>query len=133
MTKANITNTGSLNTSDEMVVDSLASQFKTGLDAGNDALPAHVVSKLRSARETAMESSTKNGWFRLPVVGQHPWMTACASVMALALLIGYGQFETNSDSPFEQLDVESEVLFADEELELYEDLEFYRWLANTGY
>lgn len=114
----------------------LEQQLKASLDDSTQALPAHVVSRLRQAREQAVQVQSpriksNSRWWQFSFATYHPWMTACASVITLAVLVGYSQFAR--DPALDNLEQETEILFADEDLDLYEDLEFYRWLANTGY
>jgi hypothetical protein len=121
---------------------------KDHLDNSAEQLPSHIVSKLRQARYQALEQGKPitwlprtwfpktwlpRTWLKLPTLTQHPWIASCASLLAVVLILGYTQLKPTTDEKLMAMDEESEILFADDNIELYEDLEFYRWLANTGY
>lgn len=115
--------------------DDFVDCVKTQLDNSEQQLPAHIVSRLRQSRRRVLDQTArKRARFDFSVLARHPWVASCASVLAVAMVVGYVQVQPlSNDDKIKTMDAEAEVLFADEDLELYEDLEFYRWLANTGY
>lgn len=113
----------------------LVADIKYRLDGSEQQLPSHIVSKLRQARQRALETARAKSTrrFRFPQLTPQPWLASCASLLSVALIVGYIQLHPTADEQLVAMDEESEILFADDNLELYEDLAFYRWLANTGY
>ncbi len=98
------------------------------LDEEADRLPPAVVGRLRDGRMRAI-GVPQGGWFRYRIVPR--WITAggfvTAAVMVAAVSIWYGGHR--SSTQVRNLD-ELEIASAQEQLELYEDLDFYRWLAD---
>ncbi len=96
------------------------------LNEGAESLDPETRAKLAAMRNRALETQAEKSWFpdwaSLPVMGL---LTA-----ALFLVIVYAKpASTPVDSGLEDL----EILASAERLELYEDLEFYDWLANKKY
>ena len=104
----------------------LVEMVKGHLDVGLDALDDRTAARLRAVRLKAVESAEgRRGRFRLPrwvVVGG--LATAAAAVLAVGLLVtkrpGESGVATADDI---------EIVAAQEQMQLYEDMEFYRWLA----
>jgi hypothetical protein len=94
------------------------------LDHGCDALDGYTLSRLNRMRHTAMEhkqSTMRSIW--LPAGG---FVTAC--MMVLAVSLNPGQSDPVPVTPaLEDL----EILTSSENLELFEDYEFYQWLAEN--
>jgi len=99
-----------------------------GLDDEVDRLPAAVVGRLRDGRVRAIGVPQGRGC-RSRIVPR--WITAggfaTAAVLVAAVSIWYGG--DRSSAQVRNLD-ELEIASAQEQLELYEDLDFYRWLAD---
>lgn len=103
---------------------------RQALLATEDRLDAATLSRLREARTKAVEAAGKRSrWlFRIP-----HWMRAGAFATAAAAVI---LFAVWMDPPKQELPVKSVdefeiVLYADN-LELYEDMDFFEWLADVG-
>ncbi len=98
------------------------------LDDEIDRLPAAVVGRLRDGRVRAIGVPQGRGG-RYLIVPR--WITAggfaTAAVLLAAVSIWYGG--DRSSTQVRNLD-ELEFASAQEQLELYEDLDFYRWLAD---
>jgi hypothetical protein len=94
------------------------------LDHGCDALDGYTLSRLNRIRHAAMEhkqSPMRSIW--LPAGG---FVTAC--MMVLAVSLNTGQSDPVPVTPaLEDL----EILTSSENLELFEDYEFYQWLADN--
>lgn len=124
----------------------LARAAKASLDNSVSNLPPDIVSRLNTARQTALDTQeqisptrvtepkpagTLASWFR------HQWnryrlswsagafATACVVITATSVLYLDPEQSVKAN--------EDIVLFASsEEIELYENLEFYLWLADNG-
>jgi hypothetical protein len=98
---------------------------KKALDLGAENLDPGTQAKLTRMRHKALDAGERKGfdirqWFTLPVVG---WATAC--VLALGLTI-YMKQPNGTLPPLEDID----LLAAEDNLEFYDGLEFYAWLAE---
>jgi ferric-dicitrate binding protein FerR (iron transport regulator) len=103
---------------------------RQALLASEGRLDAATLARLREARAKAVEAAGERsrGFFRVP-----NWMRAGAFATAAAAVI---LFAVWMDPPKQELPVKSVdefeiVLYADN-LELYEDMDFYEWLADVG-
>ena len=100
---------------------------KKALDLDTKNLDPVTQDKLARARRKALRSGERKGfdireWFTVPVMG---WATAC--VFALGLV--YFMQPTNGTlPPLEDID----LLVAEDNLEFYDRLEFYAWLAEEN-
>ena len=99
---------------------------KKALDLGTDNLDAGIQSKLTRARHQALDTGKRKGfnirqWFTLPRLG---WATACILVLGLTLLVK----PNGTVPPLEDID----LLAAEDNLEFYDGLEFYAWLAEEN-
>ena len=102
---------------------------KKALDLDTENLDAGTQSKLNQIRQKALDAGEHKGfdirqWFTLPVAG---WAaTACLIVFGLTL---YLQDPANGTAPLlEDID----LLAAEDNLEFYDGLEFYAWLAEEN-
>ena len=98
---------------------------KKALDLDAENLDAGTQSKLTRIRHKALDAGERKGfdirqWFTLPVTGL---ATACLIVLGLAL---YLQQPNGTLPPLEDID----LLAAEDNLEFYDSLEFYAWLAE---
>jgi hypothetical protein len=97
------------------------------LDADIEALDPALEIRLARARRDAVERGLAGRW-RLPVFGRFALAGAGALMVALIALSLWTRNKPhrlmvhNPD--------EFEIITAQEQMELYEDLEFYRWLAQ---
>ncbi|MEM7283169.1 MAG: hypothetical protein AAF438_16250 [Pseudomonadota bacterium] len=114
-------------------LDPLLQRIEQELKSGNDGLDGHVLSRLNQARQKALAQQSQPWWKGLfSSSGFVPAGTLAA--VALAALLFFQQ-TPQVDVP-EAVD-DFEVLLAEENLDLYEELEFYVWLdeleeANAG-
>lgn len=100
---------------------------KNTLDDGSRNLDSSHQSKLTQIRHRALESKSNRispNWTNLPAM---QWGTvACALLIGILFLGKPGT--TPLESGFEDLD----LLASTDVMELYEDLEFYSWLAEDN-
>ena len=106
---------------------------RQSLLASEDQLDAATASRLREVRRRAVEAAgeREGGFFRIP-----NWARVGAVTTAAAAVI---VFMIWHDTPRQDLPVRSAddmeiVLNMDsaDNIDLYEDLDFYEWLAGTG-
>jgi hypothetical protein len=108
----------------------LLEKARQSLLASEDRLDAATLSRLREARAKALEAADarSRGFFRIP-----DWMrvgafaTAAAAVMVFAIWVD----PPKPELPVKAVDEFEMVLYADN-LDLYEDMDFYEWLADVG-
>ena len=107
---------------------SFIKKIKHDLDEGTEQLDAGIQSKLTRMRHEALDTGERRGIFS----GFNLWDPALrwpglatASVAALAVFL-YFQTPAGMQPNFEDID----LLASEDKLELYEELEFYAWLAE---
>lgn len=103
---------------------------RQSLLASEDRLDAGMISRLREARRRAVAASDARGrgFFRIP-----NWMRAGAFATAVAAVM---VFTIWVDTPRQELPVKNaddiEIVLNVDNMDIYEDLDFYEWLAGTG-
>jgi len=113
----------------------LIERIREQLDAGVDKLDGATLSRLAKARRQAVAaaSESRRRWWP-PWPGEHStgdWLVpagAFASVVATAVALTIMVAEPGNGLAKEIDDLE--MLTAGEEIELYENLEFYLWLQD---
>ena len=105
--------------------DKLNSNIRQSLDESVDNLDANTLSQIRQIRAQAVDkvidNSEKSHINWLPVM-TGALATACVMVFAVMILL-------KSPTPMQILPVDDiELISSSENLELFEDLEFYEWL-----
>jgi hypothetical protein len=97
------------------------------LDAGAEELDRETLLRLRQARLKAVEEAGRRRWWR-PAVPR--WMTAGGLATAVVLTVAVSVWFSVSREglPVRQAE-DMEILTAQENLDISNDLEFYRWLA----
>lgn len=98
---------------------------KSSLDRSEENIDTGTLSRLHRIRQKALNAKRpiKNGilnWFSMPLPA-----LATASVVLLAFFVFTGEREHVPNGNFEDLEI-----LASNNLELYEDLDFYAWLAE---
>ena len=103
---------------------------RQNLLVAEDRLDAGTLSQLRDARVRAVEAADARGrgFFRIP-----SWVriggVATAAAAVLVFMIWF-------DTPKQDLPVKSpdelEIVLNADNMDLYEDLDFYEWLAGAG-
>ena len=90
------------------------------LDRSADELDSFTVARLKLARQQALEATPRR---RLPLVPATVFSAAVVGLLAVSLL-----WQGESLRFDEQAPADVELLSTIEELDLYEDMEFYEWL-----
>ncbi len=103
---------------------------RQALLASEDRLDAATLARLRDARAKAVEAAEGRvrGFFRIPNwlrVGA--FATAAAAVLVFAVWVDPQRQELPVKSPDE-----FEIVLNADNFDLYEDMEFYEWLAEAG-
>ncbi|MGH8194662.1 MAG: hypothetical protein ACREQ8_09715 [Woeseiaceae bacterium] len=105
--------------------EALRQRGKRLFDESVQALDAETVSRLNRGRRRALAEANRNGaelrWLRLT--------PAAAAAAALAAAVIVWQLQSGIDELPPDTAADFELLFADEDFEMLEDLEFYRWMA----
>jgi hypothetical protein len=106
---------------------------RQSLLATEDRIEANTLSRLRDARVRAVEAEDARGrgFFRIPNWARIGGVATAAA----AILVFMIWFETpKQDLPVKNADDIEIVLNVDsaDNIDLYEDLDFYEWLAGTG-
>jgi hypothetical protein len=103
---------------------------RQSLLAAEDRIDAGTLSRLRDARASAVEAAGERGrgFFRIP-----NWMRAGAFATAVAAVMVFMIWvdPPRPELPVKSLDEFEIVLYADN-LDIYEDMDFYEWLAGAG-
>jgi len=110
--------------------DELKQRVSRELEESIDELDANTLSKIRQIRAQAIDSanSPRQHWWSLNQSGLlfGGLATACVMLLAVVLLL-------NSPSSMQAIPVdEIELISSSDNLELFEDLEFYEWLEEDG-
>lgn len=98
-------------------------QLRKGMQQGEDELSPQVLQRLQKARNKAVASAAEQAGQR------HYWGWAAGFASLLFVVIFSWQLSTQivNESMLEDM----AMLTADEELELYQDLDFYDWLSES--
>lgn len=99
--------------------------FKGALDESCERLDANTLARLKAGRLRALEQAeTRKSMFsRWP-----HWLTAGGlATTALLVVMVTGWLASRQNRPAQQLE-DLEIMAAQEQLDLYADLDFYRWL-----
>jgi len=115
--------------------EELVSRARAQLDRDVDALDETTRARLRAARLRALDAlDAPRAWHGLAA----PRRLLLASAAALALVLAttswlaaWRQRESAARTLADGLD-DVEILATADDLELYDDLDFYRWLADEG-
>lgn len=106
----------------------LLKNMKQELDRSCAALDGHTVSRLNAMRHKALDQKLrKRSPMLLPFGGL---VTASALVFTITLFPGPGSVTDTAPANSALEDIE--ILAAGENIEFYEDYEFYQWLATNA-
>ena len=114
----------------------LVERIRRRLDQDVNGLDSATLSRLEQARRLALAAvaQPRRRWWRMTWVASRPardWLVpagAFASVVATVVAVTLMVMEPGNGLAREADDLE--LLTAGEELELYENLEFYQWLQD---
>ncbi len=111
---------------DKKPSDPLLKNIKTALDDSCEHLDAGTLSRLRQAREIALDHAKKPSlWqsFKIPAAAIATATTAC---IVAVLYLGTPNEMPQLHSSLNDI----EMLISEESPDFYEDLDFYSWLAE---
>lgn len=101
---------------------------KSTLDAGADNLDTQILSRLRVARGRALDTAE-----RRPAWVVSPWFVPGAAVSTALVMAVAGLLWLSAPTGEPGVRGEdNDVIAADENLDIYSDFEFYRWLADEN-
>ncbi len=107
----------------------LSENISRELDDSLDALDANTLSKIRQVRARAVDKAktSRTNWsINQPGLLFGGLATVCVMVLAVVLLI-------NAPTSIQVVPVDDiELISSSDNLELFEDLEFYEWLEEDG-
>ena len=111
----------------KMSEEEFQAEVRKTLDLTTEALDQETLRRLRAARFEALElaGAGRVSWF-----GLHRWLTAGGLTTVTVLALGISLWivaPRQNLLPVRQPD-EVEILTSQDQLDLYKDLEFYRWL-----
>ena len=106
----------------------LVTEIKKALDASVETLPAYAVNHLREARQQALAGKVKTHrpWLAFP-----RWVTAGGLATAAVAILTVSLWVAVPRPQKPVVDDELDQITSQEQLEFYEDLEFFRWLADN--
>jgi hypothetical protein len=115
-----------VNEPDEIFLD----KIKKELDSGLESMDSHTLLRLREGRFEALAEAAKRrekSWF-MP-----GWVTAGGVAAIAVFVIAFSIWFTPARPglPINRPE-DLEIITTQEHLELYQDLEFYKWLADRG-
>jgi len=110
--------------SDKQREQDFLDKAKAALDEGVEQFDALTLARLRSARRRALESTRRRSPWWIPAGG-----LAAASIAVLAVVLWFKP--VGSDLVAANVE-DIELLTTADNLELYEELDFYRWLVSGG-
>lgn len=107
----------------------LVAAIRQRLDQSCNALDGHTLSRLNRIRHAALErkQARKSRMLLLPFGG---FVTACMLVLSVTLLRPGAAPESAVPAGASALE-DIEILTSADSLDLYEDYEFYQWLAEN--
>jgi hypothetical protein len=111
----------------------LCTRFRRALAAEVDRLDADTRVRLRQARLRALAAADGRRGTVFDVIHAWRWLTGGGLAVAAAVVAAIAIWLTQPRDPHILKSAEDvEIVAAQEQLELCEDLEFYRWLATSG-
>lgn len=110
--------------------DAFAAQLAEQLRQSEDAIDMATRSKLNRARHAALDQANASAFFSMP-----QWLAFGSSVCAALLIamVFVDQAPITNQTPLNSLSsilTEDVAIAIDNDLELYDDLEFYEWLTE---
>ncbi len=107
----------------------LREKARKELDASIEGLDRQTLARLREARCAAL-AAAENKRVRWPSFPK--WATAggLASIAVMVVAVSLWHSASRQSLPVKQAD-DVEIITSQEHLEMYKDLEFYRWLADV--
>jgi hypothetical protein len=111
-------------TDDDMIAD-----IRKRLDEGTEQLDPAITGRLRAARRTALEAGSRPRLSYRPVLAGG---VALATVLFVIVYVGRGPITSEQNgTELARLAGDMEIITEADNLELFDDLEFYQWLAES--
>ena len=108
---------------------SLAEAIRKELDAAVAGLDSGTLERLRQARQRALAGAgQERRRFFLPLISRRVTAGGLAAAAVVVIAVSFWVAMTRTPQPARQPE-DLEILTSQEHLDLYADLEFYRWLA----
>lgn len=112
--------------------EGLVAAAKAALDGSVRDLDPATAGRLRAARRFALEPApARLPWLDRARQNRFVWAGGVATVAAAVLAAFLYLYQPVSQGPAPALE-DLELITSSEGLEFYDDLEFYRWLADAG-
>jgi len=98
-------------------------QLREGLQQAEESLSPRVMQALQQARSNAVEAAARKTVYKQPLA----WAGGFAAIVVAVVL----SVQIGGNSLQESMLEDMAMLAAEEELELYQELEFYNWLSES--
>ena len=113
----------------------LERQILQQFDADADGIDGDTLSRIRQARYRALDRLATKPSFQRWLQSHQRGLAVAASLALVAVIIGRSSHEINNPTgenmpPSLLTDNDVTEMLMDQPLQLYEDLDFYRWLAE---
>ncbi len=106
--------------------NSFLKKVKHSLDQGEENISAETLSRLHRIRQEALNTKyNKNAWGIKWIPMPYPALATAAMVLLAVLIYLPGDREQAPVNPLDDLEI-----LASNNLDFYEDLDFYAWLAE---
>lgn len=120
-----MTDDNRLANNDPMPEERFIAGIRRELDRSCDALDGHTLSRLHRIRSEALaRRQSRTSRLLLPFGG---FVTACMLVLTVTMFMPGRSPDRDMVPPLEDID----ILASADSLDLYEDYEFYEWLASA--
>jgi hypothetical protein len=105
----------------------LLDEIRSSLDHEAENLDCRTVQDLKNIRLEVLESMERKRWY----FGVPRWLTATGIATAVVLVATVSLFVVSSRNSLQVKNAEDfEILSANDQQDMYKDLDFYRWLAD---
>jgi len=116
---------------DEDVLNKVQQHLNGKLESQSDLPNETIESQLKQARITALDSAAKKTLFPFGLLNRPAVVFAVASLLVLSVtLVNIITTDISVNESIVNVDVDIELLTNEENLDFYDDLEFYEWLLR---
>lgn len=124
-------------------LDPLTTRVRQHLDASLEALDQTTLDRLAQARQAALAKARSDGadkpswsaswsalWSEITELDLSNWLLPAAALASIGvMLLALGVLVNSSSTHFPSTTLDIELLSSSEQLDTYDNLDFYRWLA----